>query len=119
MVALVGAGRLVSVPAREPSTGWRYSIRAFSILPRYGHALSAGLYAASCSGRCVGARKQFDVVLGTWAYPDGVAAVTLAKALGLPDGGEAARLGHRRLAKRPGPRRQLAWPFRRRRGWWR
>ena len=95
--------------AARPSTGWRWPIRASPYLPRFGHALSAGLYAAAMLRRCAGARKQFDVLLGTWAYPDGVAAVALGRALGLPTVVKLHGSDMDVLAKRPALRRQLAW----------
>ena len=55
-------------------------------VPRYGRALYPSLYAASIA-RVVSkevARYQPDVILSAWAYPDGVAAVSLAKLLGVP-----------------------------------
>jgi glycosyltransferase involved in cell wall biosynthesis len=53
-------------------------------VPRYGHALSAGLYALSVWPALLRRRRRFDVLLGSWAYPDGVATVALGRALGLP-----------------------------------
>ncbi len=49
-------------------------------------ALQAGLYAASLLGpvRRELARFPADVLLSAWAFPDGTAAVALARALGLP-----------------------------------
>ena len=47
----------------------------------YGH-----FYLASIRRRCRDIQSQFkpDLVLGTWAYPDGWAAVRIARSLGLP-----------------------------------
>jgi teichuronic acid biosynthesis glycosyltransferase TuaC len=53
-------------------------------LPRHGHPLSATLYAASVLPAVLRRRGRFDVLLGCWAYPDGVATVALGRALGVP-----------------------------------
>jgi glycosyltransferase involved in cell wall biosynthesis len=77
-------------------------------LPRYGHALSAGLYALSVLPAVWRRRGRFDVVLGSWAYPDGVAAVALGRALGLPVVVKLHGSDIDLLAKRPTLRWQLA-----------
>jgi teichuronic acid biosynthesis glycosyltransferase TuaC len=104
-----GAGRLVRVPARETIDGLEVFHPRVPYLPRVGHALSAGLYAAAMLRQVRRRRKQFDVLLGTWAYPDGVAAVTLGRALGLPTVVKLHGSDMDVLATRPALRRQLAW----------
>src|SRR4029077_12245108 len=74
-----------------------------------GHALSAGLYSAALYREIRRRKGQFDVLLGTWAYPDGVAAVALGRALGLPTVVKLHGSDMDVLSKRPALRRQLAW----------
>jgi glycosyltransferase involved in cell wall biosynthesis len=83
------AGRLRAVPEREridgvpvlhpralyvPGAGWVPGIAA----------LNAPLYLAALAPQIRGLRGRFDVVLGTFLYPDGVAAAALARLLKLP-----------------------------------
>jgi len=77
-------------------------------LPRYGHALSAGLYALSVWPALLRRRRRFDVLLGSWAYPDGVATVALGRALGLPVVVKVHGSDLDLLARRPALRWQLA-----------
>jgi teichuronic acid biosynthesis glycosyltransferase TuaC len=77
-------------------------------LPRYGHALSAGLYALSVLPALLRRRRRFDVLLGSWAYPDGVATVALGRALGLPVVVKVHGSDLDLLARRPTLRWQLA-----------
>ena len=76
--------------------------------PRYGHALSAGLYALSVLPALLRRRRRFDVLLGSWAYPDGVATVALGRALGLPVVVKVHGSDLDLLAQRPALRWQLA-----------
>ena len=76
--------------------------------PRYGHALSAGLYALSVLPALLRHRRRFDVLLGSWAYPDGVATVALGRALGLPVVVKVHGSDLNLLARRPALRWQLA-----------
>jgi teichuronic acid biosynthesis glycosyltransferase TuaC len=77
-------------------------------LPRYGHALSAGLYALSVLPALLRRRRRFDVLLGSWAYPDGVATIALGRALGLPAVVKVHGSDLDLLARRPTLRWQLA-----------
>jgi len=52
-------------------------------------------------------------VLGSWAYPDGFAAVVFAKMLGTPAVITLHGSDMHIVARRPGPRRALQWAFRR------
>ena len=47
-------------------------------------SLNAALYAASVAGELLLHRKRYDVILASYAYPDGCAAVLIGRALGLP-----------------------------------
>src|SRR5262249_26697379 len=78
------AGRLTGVPRREVIDGMEVKHPRTLFIPRVAHGLWAPLYAASLAPRAVRYRGKIDVVLGTWAYPDGVAAVALARLIGVP-----------------------------------
>jgi teichuronic acid biosynthesis glycosyltransferase TuaC len=103
------AGRLTAVPARDSIDGVAVAHPRTLYVPRYGHALSAGLYAACVLPAILQRRGRFDVLLGSWAYPDGVAAVALARALGVPAVVKLHGSDMDVLATRPSLRRQLAW----------
>lgn len=53
-------------------------------LPRVGTPIAAPLFAASLLPVVRRYRGEIDVVLGSWAHPDGCAAVALARLLGVP-----------------------------------
>jgi glycosyltransferase involved in cell wall biosynthesis len=76
-------------------------------VPRVGRSLSAGLYAASVAREVLARRGRVDVVLGTWAYPDGCAAVLLARALRLPVVVKLHGSDLNVVARLAGPRAQL------------
>jgi glycosyltransferase involved in cell wall biosynthesis len=79
-----GAGRLAAVPNEEWIDGLRVHHPRVLLVPRIGHRVAGPLYAASLLARIVRMRGAVDVVLGSWAYPDGMAAVLLARALDVP-----------------------------------
>ena len=103
------AGRLTDVPRTEQIEGLTVHHPRTLYLPRYGHALSAAFYAASVLPAVLARRGRFDVLLGSWAYPDGVAAVALGRALGVPTVVKLHGSDMDVLATRPALRRQLAW----------
>jgi teichuronic acid biosynthesis glycosyltransferase TuaC len=72
------------VPRRDRIEGLEVEHPSTLYLPRYGHPLSAALYALSVLPAVLRRRRRFDVLLGSWAYPDGVATVAVGRALGLP-----------------------------------
>jgi glycosyltransferase involved in cell wall biosynthesis/peptidoglycan/xylan/chitin deacetylase (PgdA/CDA1 family) len=78
------ANASVPIPAREVIDGVEVAHPRTPYVPRVGHPLSAGLYAAAVWPAVRARRGQFDVLLGSWAYPDGVAAVMLGRAAGVP-----------------------------------
>ncbi len=75
------AGRFAGVPGREHVNGIAVRHPRVLYVPKI-PSLSAGLYAASLWPRVRQLRGGVDVVLGSWAYPDGVAALMLARLLG-------------------------------------
>src|SRR5262249_9776612 len=76
------AGRLTRVPRRDVIAGLPVRHPRTLLVPIIGHAISWQLYAASLLPLALGYRGRIDVVLGSWAYPDGCAAVALARLIG-------------------------------------
>src|SRR5262249_19560431 len=105
---LSATGRLAGVPQRDRIDGLEVAHPRTLYVPRVGHALSAGLYAASVLPALLRRRGRFDVLLGSWAYPDGVAAVALGRVLGVPTVVKLHGSDIDVLAARPSLRRQLA-----------
>lgn len=103
------AGRLTNLPRRDRIDGVDVEHPRTLYVPRFGHALSAGLYAASVLPAVLKRRGKFDVLLGSWAYPDGVAAVALGRALGVPTVVKLHGSDIDVLATRPALRRQLSF----------
>ncbi|HXJ23008.1 MAG TPA: glycosyltransferase [Polyangia bacterium] len=103
-----GGGPGSSVPAREVIDGVEVVHPRTPYLPRVGHALSAGLYAAAVLPSVLARRDRFDVLLGSWAYPDGVAAVMLGRAAGLPTVVKVHGSDLDLLAQRPSLRWQMS-----------
>jgi teichuronic acid biosynthesis glycosyltransferase TuaC len=101
------AGRLARVPDVEVIDGITVRHPRTLFIPRTLHGLWAPLYAASLAPIAARYRKKVDVILGTWAYPDGVAAVMLAKVLGIPAVVKLHGSDMNVIAKLPGPRRFL------------
>jgi len=78
------AGRLVDVPRAESIAGLRVSHPRYLHLPRIGRGAADLLYAGSLAREIRRRRGRFDVLLGSWAFPDGAAAVALGRRLGAP-----------------------------------
>jgi glycosyltransferase involved in cell wall biosynthesis len=78
------AGRLVGVPREERVEGLPVAHPRYFYLPRVGYDVAGALYAASLAGEMFRRRGRYDVLLGSWAFPDGVGAVALAKLLRVP-----------------------------------
>lgn len=103
------AGRLAAVPDREVIEGLDVRHPRTLFVPRTGHALWGPMYAASLAPEMLRWRGKVDVVLGSWAYPDGFAAIVLARALGVPAVVKLHGSDVNVIAKIPGPRRLMAW----------
>ena len=101
------AGRLTEVPDREVIEGIDVRHPRTLFVPRMAHGLWAPLYVASLVPLALAHRGKVDVVLGTWAYPDGVAAVALARLMGVPAVVKLHGSDMNMIAKLPGPRRLL------------
>jgi teichuronic acid biosynthesis glycosyltransferase TuaC len=106
------AGRLATVPRHERIEGIAVSHPRTLFVPRLAHGAWGPLYAASIVPAIRHHRGKVDVVLGSWAYPDGFAAVIAARLLGVPAVVKLHGSDINVMAKLPGPRRQTAWAFR-------
>lgn len=107
------AGRLAAVPSEEHIDGLSVRHPRFAYVPKYAQGLSGPLYAASLLPAMLRYRGHVDVILGSWAYPDGFAAVALGELLGVPAVIKVHGSDLNVLAKRKGPRRRMEWAFRR------
>ena len=103
------AGKLARVPRKETIDGIAVTHPRTLFVPRLAHATWGPLYAASIAPLVAPRRGKVDVVLGSWAYPDGFAAVIAAKLLGVPCVVKLHGSDINLIAKEPGPRRMLEW----------
>lgn len=103
------AGRLTQVPRHDRIDGIPVLHPRFAYLPKIGHSIAGPLYAASLARLALARRGSVDVVLGSWAYPDGFAAVVLAEMLGIPAVIKLHGSDMNVVARWPGPRRHLEW----------
>ncbi|MDQ3364722.1 MAG: glycosyltransferase family 4 protein [Myxococcota bacterium] len=103
------AGKLAQVPRRERIDGIEVTHPRTLFVPRLAHITWGPLYAASIAPRLAAYRGKVDVVLGSWAYPDGFAAVIAARLLGIPSVVKLHGSDINVIAKLPGPRRLTAW----------
>jgi len=103
------AGKLARVPRREQIEGIAVSHPRTLFLPRLAHATWGPLYAASIAPAVLRHRGRVDVVLGSWAYPDGFAAVIAARMLQVPCVVKLHGSDINVIAKLPGPRRLSEW----------
>lgn len=103
------AGRLAAVPERATVDGLPVRHLRTLFVPRLGHGTWGPLYIASIAPYLARYRGAVDVVLSSWAYPDGFAGVLAAKLLGVPAVVKLHGSDINVNAKLPGPRRQLAW----------
>jgi len=103
------AGKLADVPARETIAGLDVRHPRTLFVPKLAHSMWGPLYAASIAPVILGYRNKVDVVLGSWAYPDGFAAVIASRLLGVPCVVKLHGSDINAIAKLPGPRRMLSW----------
>jgi teichuronic acid biosynthesis glycosyltransferase TuaC len=102
------AVRLAAVPARDVIDGLAVVHPRVVYVPRFGAALSGALEVASLARAVLARRHRVDVVLGSWAYPDGAAAVALARMIGVPAVIKAHGSDLNVLGAMRGPRANLA-----------
>jgi glycosyltransferase involved in cell wall biosynthesis len=103
------AGKLAAVPRRERIDGIEVVHPRTLFVPRLAQGAWGALYAASIAPALARYRGKVDVVLGSWAYPDGFAAVIAARLLGVPAVVKLHGSDINLIAKLPGPRRMTAW----------
>jgi glycosyltransferase involved in cell wall biosynthesis len=103
------AGKLAAVPRRDHIAGISVSHPRTLFVPRLAHSAWGPLYAASIAPAVHRHRGKVDLVLGSWAYPDGFAAVLAARALGVPCVVKLHGSDINLLTKLPGPRRLIRW----------
>ena len=103
------AGRLTGVPSSEIIDGLTVRHPRFLFLPKLGHSFSGALYAASLAPLVVRDYRAVDVVMGSWAYPDGAAAVALASLIRVPSVVKLHGSDMNVVATMPGPRQNLRW----------
>jgi glycosyltransferase involved in cell wall biosynthesis len=103
------AGRLSKVPRRDTIDGLSVRHPRTMLLPKIGHSVAGPLYAASLAMSALEHRGRVDIVLGSWAYPDGFAAVVLADLLGVPAVVKLHGSDMNVVADLRGPRSRLAW----------
>ncbi|MCW5809242.1 MAG: glycosyltransferase, partial [Deltaproteobacteria bacterium] len=103
------AGKLAQVPRRETIAGIDVTHPRTLFVPRLAHGAWGPLYAASIAPALARYRGKVDVVLGSWAYPDGFAAVIAASLLGVPSVVKLHGSDINIVAKLPGPRRLTSW----------
>lgn len=106
------AGRLGDVPARERIGELDVLHPRVAYVPLVGNAVSGALYTASLAPRVLKYRHRVDVVLGSWAYPDGYAAVALGDMLGVPAVVKLHGSDINVVAHMPGGHNGVAWTLR-------
>jgi glycosyltransferase involved in cell wall biosynthesis len=78
------AGRLGPVPPRETIEGLDVRHPRAFYFPRFGHSLNPLTFSLSLLPAVLPLRRKVDVILGSWAFPDGLAAIQLGRWLKLP-----------------------------------
>ncbi len=106
------AGRTAGVPAFETIDGLAVAHPRVLYIPRVGHRLSGHLYAVSVLPSLAG-RRRADVILGSFAYPDGFAAVQLGRLLRVPVVVKVHGTDINVLAGLPSMRSNLHWTLER------
>ena len=102
------SGGLRAVPRRDVIDGLEVLHPRVLYVPRVAAGLSGALEVASLLPAVIARRRRVDVILGSWAYPDGVAAVALASLIGVPAVIKAHGSDLNVLSSMLGPRANLA-----------
>jgi glycosyltransferase involved in cell wall biosynthesis len=102
------AGRLLDVPRYEVIDGVPVEHPRVLYVPKIGARVAPALFTASLLPRLLAWRDRVDVVVGSWAYPEGVASVIVARLLGLPVVVQLLGSDMNVIARQEGPRRILA-----------
>src|SRR5579863_1008336 len=107
--------RLAGVPTLEQRHGLMVHHPRYAVIPRVGMTLApALLYRAALPAlrRLLAAGLQVDAIDAHYLYPDGVAAVRLGRALGVPVVVTARGSDVTQLPDYAGPRRMINWAIR-------
>jgi glycosyltransferase involved in cell wall biosynthesis len=107
------AGRHAKAARAETIDGMPVHHPRTLFLPRVMPATWGPLYFASILMRVRRYKGKVDVVLGSWAYPDGFAAVCAARILRVPCVVKVHGSDINVVARLPGPRRLIGWALRR------
>ena len=105
-----GWDRYAGVPAQETRHGLAVWHQRFAVIPKFGMNWAPDLLAAAAAPalrRLLDAGTQIDVIDAHYVYPDGVAAVILAKRFGLPVTITARGSDITQLPDYPVPRRRI------------
>lgn len=102
------AGQFADVPPEETIDDLKVLHPRFIAIPKVGRTLAPALYAASLWPSVRALKGRIDVVLGCWAFPDGLAAILLARWLGAAVVVKVHGSDLNVLAKNPTVRRLLA-----------
>jgi teichuronic acid biosynthesis glycosyltransferase TuaC len=105
------AGRLASLPDTETIDGLLVRHPRVFHLPRVDYSFAPGFYLASLLPLVRRLRSRFDVVLGSFIYPDALAATWMARLLGAPSVMMALGSDVNVLTHIPGVRTMLRWTF--------
>jgi glycosyltransferase involved in cell wall biosynthesis len=97
----------LNVPTSEEIDGLQVHHPKTLHIPLVGKAIAAPLFAASLLPLVPRYRSKVDVVLGSWAHPDGCAAVVMAGLLGVPAVVKVHGTDINHVATLPGPRRMM------------
>lgn len=103
------AGRFAGVPRSESIDGLAVEHPRYLLVPRVGRSAAGALYAASLAGEVLRRRGRYDVLLASWAFPDGVGGVALARLLGVPAVVKVHGSDMNVLARMPQVARNLRW----------
>ena len=99
----------------EMRHGLRVLHPRYPVIPRYGMSVAPALLYAAARRAVAAAQRdglQFDVIDAHYLYPDGVAAVALGRALGVPVVITARGSDVTQLPDYPAPRRMIQWAMR-------
>jgi len=100
------------IPRTDRLFGLEVTHPRFVYLPRIA-ALSGASYTLAIAPKLLRHRKQFDVILATFAYPDGVAATALGQLMGIPTVIQVIGSDVDIVANMATARPQISWAFRR------
>lgn len=109
--AFGGYARFAQVPAEEMRHGLALHHPRYPVLPKLGMSLAPALLFAAAlpAARRLAAAQDFDLIDAHYAYPDGVAAAMLGRALGKPVVITARGTDVNLIPRHILPRRTIRW----------